>query len=340
MIRFYDATEKLFNHNGIKALQPLFAEITKIDNGDYYLELEDILDNLDYYQKGMIVRVSTPWGVQGFRCDNPIIQNNRISCKAWHLTYDSEDYVINSVVATNKNCNDAINHYNDNTDQKSPFTVISDISILKSTTMKKMSLFNVFTALTNTYGGHWHRDNFNFGIMTNIGQDRGVVLAYNKNITDIKVEENWDNVCTKILPYVEYEKQVITLDQPYVELSEAIYSIPFTKSLKFDLPKTDEELTVSEVKSWLYTEAMNYLQANKFPKVNYSVSAKLDNISDVGDVIYIALYLTYYLNLSSYLILCYPSKSSMAYPLIRMASLIAFSDIPVSSESSAAVTLR
>lgn len=287
MIRFYDATEKLFNHNGIKALQPLFAEITKIDNGDYYLELEDILDNLDYYQKGMIVRVSTPWGVQGFRCDNPIIQNNRISCKAWHLTYDSEDYVINSVVATNKNCNDAINHYNDNTDQKSPFTVISDISILKSTTMKKMSLFNVFTALTNTYGGHWHRDNFNFGIMTNIGQDRGVVLAYNKNITDIKVEENWDNVCTKILPYVEYEKQVITLDQPYVELSEAIYSIPFTKSLKFDLPKTDEELTVSEVKSWLYTEAMNYLQANKFPKVNYSVSAKLDNISDVGDVIYV-----------------------------------------------------
>ena len=287
MIRFYDATERLFNHNGIKALQPLFAEITKIDNGDYYLELEDILDNLEYYQKGMIVRVSTPWGVQGFRCDNPIIQNNRISCKAWHLTYDSEDYVINSVVATNKNCNDAINHYNDNTDQKSPFTVISDISILKSTTMEKMSLFNVFTALTNVYGGHWHRDNFSFGIMTNIGQDRGVVLAYNKNITHIKVEENWDNVCTKLLPYVEFEKQVITLDQPYLELSEAIYSIPFTKSLKFELPKTDEELTVSEVKSWLYTEAMNYLQANKFPKVNYSVSAKLDNISDVGDVIYV-----------------------------------------------------
>ena len=24
---------------------------------------------------------------------------------------------------------------------------------------------------------------------------------YNKNISDIKVEENWDNVCTKILPY-------------------------------------------------------------------------------------------------------------------------------------------
>ena len=31
MIRVYDATEKLFNNNGIKVIQPLFAEITKID---------------------------------------------------------------------------------------------------------------------------------------------------------------------------------------------------------------------------------------------------------------------------------------------------------------------
>jgi phage-related protein len=32
---------------------------------------------------------------------------------------------------------------------------------------------------------------------------------------------------------------------------------------------------------------VDYLNANKFPQVNYSVSAKLDNISDVGDIIYV-----------------------------------------------------
>ena len=32
---------------------------------------------------------------------------------------------------------------------------------------------------------------------------------------------------------------------------------------------------------------MNYLNANKLPQVNYSVSAKLDNVSDVGDTIYV-----------------------------------------------------
>ena len=294
MIRVYDATEKLFANNGIKVIQPLFAEVTKTDNSDYYVKLEDVLDNLAYYQKGLIVRVPTPWGVQGFRCDNPIIQNNRISCKAWHLSYDSENYVINSATATEKNCNDAINHYNDNTDATSPFTVISDISLLKTTIMERKSLFDVFTELisTDNYGGHWHRDNFTFGIMSSVGEDRGVVLAYNKNITDITVEENWDNVCTKILPYATDGDTTITLEQPYVELNESLYDIPFTKTLKFEhsLKKEDystEEAFVLAIKEWLYTEAIKYLNANRLPQVNYSVSAKLDNVSDVGDTIYV-----------------------------------------------------
>ena len=295
MIRVYDATEKLFNNNGIKVLRPLFAEITKRDNSDYYVELEDVLDNLEYYQKGLIIVLTTPWGEQGFRCDNPIIQNNRISCKAWHLSYDAENYVINSATATLKNCNDALNHYNDNTDTTSPFTVISDITLLKTTIMERTSLFDAFTALisADNYGGHWYRDNFTFGIMSSIGEDRGVVLAYNKNITDIKVEENWDNVCTKLLPYVVDGDTTITLDQPYVELSDKIYDIPFSKALKFEhnLKKEDykdnEAGFISDIKKWLYTEAVNYLNENRLPKVNYSISAKLDNVSDVGDTIYV-----------------------------------------------------
>ena len=141
MIRVYGATERLFNHNGIKVLKPLFAEITKVDNGDYYLDLEDILDNSEYYQKGLIIRVPTPWGendYQGFRCDNPIIRNNRVYCKAWHLSYDSKNYVINSSTATEKTCNDALNHYTDRIDvQPSPFTVISDITLTETTVMER-----------------------------------------------------------------------------------------------------------------------------------------------------------------------------------------------------------
>ena len=288
MIRVYDATTTAFYNNGIKALHPLFAEVVKIDNGDYYLELEDMVENLEYYQKGLIIRVTTPWGIQGFRCDNPLIQNNRITCKAWHLSYDSKNYIVNEAYATYKNCNDALNHYNDNTDTRSPFTVSSNISTKKTTTAVRKSLFDVFTDLANEYSGHWDRDNFNFGIKSRIGQDRGVVLAYNKNITDIKVEENWDNVCTKILPYVKNGEDAITLEGIYVETGESLYDIPYTKVVEFQYQEKDGEVapaSVAEWKEWLHTEAVKYLEANKLPQVNYSVSAKLDNVSDVGDTI-------------------------------------------------------
>lgn len=294
MIRVYDTNEKLFDHNGIKSLQPLFAEITKVDNGDYYVELEDILDNLQYYQKGMIVRVPTPWGVQGFRCDNTAIKNNRISCKAWHLTYDAENYLIKDSNAVDKNCNDALNHFNDSTDIKSPFKVSSDIPTLVSTRAVRLSLFEIFEKFISTdkYGGHWDRDNFKFSIQAEIGQDRGVVLAYNKNITDIEVSENWDNVCTKLLPYTTDGEVAILLDETYVELSEKLYDLPYSKTVKFEniYAKEDfssEEEFLTETKKWLKAQAEAYLNENKLPLVNYSVSAKLDNVSDIGDVIYV-----------------------------------------------------
>ena len=294
MIRVYDATERLFNNNGIKVLQPLFAEILKVDNGDYYIELEDTLENLDYYQKGMIIRSSTPWGVQGFRCDNPTIRNNRIICKAWHLTYDAKNYIIKDSYAVDKNCNDALNHFNDNTDIESPFTVSSDITVIDSTRAVRKTLFEIFEAFigANKYGGHWYRDNFHFGIKANMGQDRGVVLAYNKNIIEIEVSEFWDDVCTKILPYTTDGEVAILLEDTYVGLDRELYDIPYTKVIKFDneLNKDDyatEEEFTSATKEWLKEQADNYLDENKFPKVNYSVSAQLENVSDVGDTIYV-----------------------------------------------------
>ena len=294
MIRVYDATEKRFNHNGIKALHPFFAEITKVKNGDYYLEVDDMIDNLEYYQKGMILRVSTPWGVQGFRCDNPRVENNRVTCKAWHLFYDSKNYVLSGHWSRSGNCNKVLKEYNLYTDVESPFTVSSDILELETDTkIEDASLYNVFEYLRDLYEGVWVRDNFTFKINKSTGEDRGVVLAYNKNITDIKVEENWDNVCTKILPYTMVGDEKITLNvqaynfDPFITLEdigqENPYDIPYTKVLEFKNESGTEDY--GQVREWLYHKATEYLVANKFHKANYSVSSNIDNVSDVGDII-------------------------------------------------------
>ena len=294
MIKVYDSNEKLFNNNGIKVIHPLRADITKIDNGDYYVELQDTIESLDFYQSGMIVRIPTPWGVQGFRLSNPKVKNNKVEVKGWHLTYDAKNYIIKDAYAVDKNCNDALEHFNTSTDILSPFTTLSDITRLCSTRAVRRTLFEMYELFLSAdrYGGHWYRDNWTLGIKEKVGEDRGVVLKLGKNITDIQVDENWDDVCTKILPYTTNGEVAITLDETYVELAEQLYDIPYTKVRKFENEfniedyETEEEY-LTTVKTWLKGQAENYIAENKLPKVNYTVSANIDNVSDVGDVLQI-----------------------------------------------------
>ena len=294
MIKVYDSNERLFNHNGIKILHPLRADITKEDNGDYYCVLEDTIANLDYYQSGMIVRVPTPWGVQGFRLANPTVKGSKVTAKAWHLTYDAKNYIIKDAYAVDKNCNAALDHFNSNTDIATPFTTVSDITTIASTRAIRKTLYEVYEWLASEdkYGGHWYRDNWTLGIKTRCGEDRGVVLAIGKNITSMEVAEVWDDVCTKIMPYTTDGESAILLDETYIELEEPLYDIPYTKVVKFENPFDVESFATTEefqaaTKNWLRGQAQNYVEEHKVPKVNYKVSASIDRVSDVGDTIHV-----------------------------------------------------
>lgn len=294
MIKVYDSNERLFNHNGIKILHPLVADITKKDNGDYYVELQDTIECLDFYQNGLIVRIPTPWGVQGFRMSNPTVKNNKVSVKAWHLSYDAKNYIIKDAYAVDKNCNDALAHFNDSTDVPSPFTTLGDIQTIVSTRAIRKTLYEVYEWLLSEdkYGGHWFRDNWQLGIKARCGEDRGVVLAIGKNITEIQVAENWDDVCTKVLPYTTDGETAIMLDETYVSIDEQLYDVPYTKVVKFEHGFVAEEFASTEeyraaIKEWLKAQAEAYVEANKLPKVNYAVSASIDNVSDIGDTIHV-----------------------------------------------------
>lgn len=293
MIKIYDSTERLFNHNGIKIVHPLRADITKVDNGDYYVEIQDTLENIAHYQNGGIIRIPTPWGEQGFRIRNPITNGNKIEFKAWHISYDAENYIVKTGSTVNRNCNDALEYFNGRTDIPSPFVTSSDITSTNSTNIIRKTLLEVFGILASEkYNGHWLRDNYNFSINHKVGEDRGVVLKVGKNITEFKTTENWDEVCTKILPYTinDSNNTVIELDEGFVELGESLYELPYTKIVSFENEfKAEDYATQTEylsvVKNWLKAQAALYLESHKLPKVNYSVSASIENISDVGDVI-------------------------------------------------------
>lgn len=290
LIRLYEPTTKIFNNNGIKTLHPTKALVYKADNGDFYLELDDVIDNVRDYQQDYIITVPTPWGVQGFRIDNIKIQDTKISTKAYHLFYDAARYLIADSYVVDKNCNDALDHLNNATDTKSPFTVLSDVPSSNSFRCVRKTLEEAIATVLERWGGHLERDNYNIKIKQSIGQDRGVVLSYGKNITSIKAEENWDDVVTKILPV---GKDGLTLPETYVTRVDNLYDIPYTKKISFDQDYIDiesfetEEAYKEALTIDLRVQANQYLMANYLPKVNYTLSAELENIADIGDVIYV-----------------------------------------------------
>lgn len=286
MIKIFSSTDKVFTSNGDVVLQPYKAKVHKEDNGDYYLELKAGIEYVDYLTANRIIVADTPQGAQAFRISNIQKTKSKISLKAWHVYYDSKNYVIADSNVVEKNGVQAINHLNDATDSKSPFTVSSDIANINSFRCVRKSLYEAFSTVLERWDGHLVRDNFTVKLMADIGQDNGVTVRYKKNLKEITSEANWDNVCTKILPV---GSDGLLLDEMYL-YAPTQYEIPYTKVVSFSQDVNEEDYRNDKLYHQaliddLRKQATNYLAKNCVPKVSYTLKANLEKITDVGDTI-------------------------------------------------------
>ena len=293
MLKLFNATDTLYSSNGDKVIQPTYQHIIKKDNADFYLDVECSLDYIDYLQPNMLLVSNTPQGQQAFRITNTEKRLHKIKIKALHISYDANNYVIQDSYVVDKNCNDALDHLNNATDNTSPFTVSSNITRTCSYRCVRKSLYEAWQTVLERWGGHIVRDNYNVSINDSIGQDNGVELRYGKNIKDITATYDWNNVCTKLLPV---GKDGLLLEEIYLT-SGTQYDIPYTKVVSFNQDNVEEDDYKDEdgnLDEDAYNEALitdlrtkgnNYLNENVVPRVNYSLSANLEKITDVGDTI-------------------------------------------------------
>ena len=286
MIKIFGQTDNEFSSNGDKILQPTKCKVHKADNGEYYAEIECSPDYSDYIKNGRIVVCPTPTGEQAFRFSNPELNKTKIKVKAKHVYYDSENYLIQDSYVVDKNCNQALEHLNAATDNISPFTTVSDVTSINSFRCVRKSLCEAVSTVIERWGGHLVRDNFNIAVRSSIGADNGVTIRYGKNLKEIQKTEDWSNVVTKLLPV---GKDGLLLDEIYL-YSETQYALPYTKTVSFnqDIEKEEEETDEAyqyRLQEDLRQQATAYLAANCVPKINYTVKAHLDDITDVGDTI-------------------------------------------------------
>ena len=292
MIKLFNSTDKIYTSNGDKTIIATKAKVHKEDNGLFYLDLETGLEYVNDLVQGNIVVAPTPQGEQAFRLANPEKTKTKIRVKAYHVFYDSQNYLIADSYVVDKNCNDALDHLNSVTDNPSPFTTLSNIQNINSYRCVRNSLYEAINTVLERWGGHLVRDNWTIKVMATIGQDNGVTVRYAKNLKDITCTEDWSNVVTKLLPVGQ---DGLLLDELYV-YSQIQYTIPYTKTVSFSQNNVlqedyttdgvlDENAYQQALIEDLRAKAQEYVTNNSVPQVNYTLKANLEKITDIGDTI-------------------------------------------------------
>ena len=293
MIKLFGQTDRAFTSNGDRVIHALRAKVKKEDNGEFYLDLETDLSYVNDLTEGRIVLAPTPQGEQPFRISNVQKTKNKLTAKCPHVFFDSKNYLIADSYVVDKNCNDALDHLNNATEPVSQFSTISDVTAVNSFRCVRKSLYEAVQTVIERWGGHLALNGFTIGIRQEIGQDNGVTVRYAKNLKEITVQENWDNVVTKLMPV---GKDGLLLPDLYVT-SATQYALPYTKTVSFDQNDiqqedfTDEDGNPDEqayndaLLQDLELQAQAYVDTNSEPQVNYTLKANLEKITDVGDVV-------------------------------------------------------
>lgn len=294
MIRLFGTTDRTYQSNGDLVIRALKAKVHKEDNGSFYFDLETGLEYVEELTEGRILVVNTPQGDQAFRVSNVKQTKHKLTTRARHVFYDSLNYLIEDSYVVDKDGNDALDHLNSATEPSSPFTTISDVTTINSFRCVRQSLYEALQTVVERWGGHLVMDNWTIGLRASIGQDNEVNVTYGKNLQDITAQYDWDDVVTKLLP-TGYDG--IMLDEVYLE-SDIQYDLPYTKTVEFyqnldqdeyrdESGNLDEEAWTAALKADLRQQATAYLQENCVPRVNYSLKANLEKITDVGDTVYV-----------------------------------------------------
>ena len=292
MIKVFNATDTDYSSNGDAVIVPTKARVINSDNGDYYLELICGTEYNDYIKANNIIIAPTPQGEQAFRIRSIDKTKKRLSVKAWHVFYDTQNYLIADSYAVNKTCNEALDHFNAATDTTSPFTMYSDIESVNSYRCVRTSLAECITTILERWGGHLVRDNWNISILSDIGVDNGVTITYKKNLQELTASYDWSSVVTKLMPV---GRDGILLDEKYI-YSEIQYDIPYTKCVTFeqDIEEDDYKNSKGEVnqkayeaalKADLLTQARKYINTYCYPIINYTLKGNPEKVTDIGDTI-------------------------------------------------------
>lgn len=284
----YESTETVFTHNGIGVLHDcITCTVIEERNGLYELEMQYPITGIHY---GEIKELSIIKAVPAPKKKEQLFQvyliskplNGVITVKAEHISYRLSHIPLSPFAA--ETAQEAMAELSTNAVEDCLFEFYSDVTVQKAFSVPepesiRSALGGREGSVLDTYGGEYEWDNFRVSLLQARGRDRGVVLRYGKNITDIKQERNIQNTITGIYPYWYDGTTLVQLPERVLHV-DASMNFPYQRTVPVNFynessaadvtEETKEAPTVEELRN----QAESYIESHSLgvPKVSITVS--------------------------------------------------------------------
>ena len=265
IISVYDSKTVDFDNNGLVVLSDCISCIVEEEiNGIYEATIEYPLDERGkwkYLLEDNIIKVDG----QLFRIYHKVKTLTSMKVNARHIYYDLLDNFLEDVRPTNLSGASALNYILANTQYAHSFTSMGDVGGLNTKYFVRKNVIEAIMGkdgIIDTWGGELVRNNFAIQLLGARGLDRGVLVAYGKNVQGIEETLDMDGVCTRLMPI---GKDGLLLTEKYIDS-------PYINN--FAHPKIKViELSDYETEATLRAAAISYMANNKIdiPQFNYKI---------------------------------------------------------------------
>lgn len=290
MIKIYDSTEKEYATNGLGTVETYKCEEEKnISLNGWKITVECPLKYADLIVRDRIATAETKEkGMQPFRIGNVEKKGSRLYFTAWHVVFDTENYVLANVRPTGLNPVAYVNWLITHADQSMPFSVKGSATGTCPTRdfVRKTVKDGLDQLLEDMPDVIIDPDKWDINVYdsSRVGSDQGRKITYGRNLQDWQITENWDDVCTKILPE---GSNGLTLPEVYLE-SSTQYATPYTKTVSFDIPDQDDAgnaYSDDQKIAMLRAQAREYLKSHAAPKVSYKIKSDIPQGLCINDTV-------------------------------------------------------
>lgn len=218
------------------------------------------------YQQPQLFRI--------YRSSKPI--NGIVKFYCQHISYDLNMLIVRPFGdLLNVNAITALNRVLENTVYEHNFTAESDIAGTKNIVSSIPQSVREWLgtddgAILNLYGGEYEFDNFIIRLKQNRGSNKGVRIAYGKNLKSITADTDIQGTYTSIYPYaIDSSGNYIELSEKIIELSNASqYGEKRTLTLDVsNMFEKGEIITPSKIQA----KALQYVNENGIDQISQNI---------------------------------------------------------------------